>query len=394
MKWIWVYVTVLSLILAGYAYVEYHRPPRIDWSPSLSRFDRIPFGTWVLFHRLPDLFDTTPTPVRTTFFDHLRGHESFGEAFIVIARELRTGKADETEMLRYVAMGNTLFLAAETFSPTLADTLGFDTDTHDSFDPTDSVALRLVNPAFGARRLYPMLRGSVDTHLESFDTARTTVLGMTDKGMANFISIPVGKGRILLHTAPRAFSNIALLRGDGYRYAGKALSYLPGKPSGLYWDDYHSIGLGGPTTPLRVVLSRDALRHAYQAAITAVLLLLMFRSKRRQRVIPVVKPPANTTMEFVDTVTRLYIDRADHRDIALKKIAFLLDQVRSRFGIPTGILDDSFVQRLAARTGATQQEVRDLVRLMEAARSSTSLVEPELLNLSRTIDTFQQRISP
>ncbi|NDC77447.1 MAG: DUF4350 domain-containing protein [Chitinophagia bacterium] len=394
MRWIWVYVIVLSLILAGYVYVQYRRPPRVDWSPTLSRFDKIPFGTWVLFHRLRDLFDTSPTTVRTTFYDHLRGHESFGEAFIVIARELRTGKADETEMLRYVTRGNTLFLAAETFSPTLADTLGFDTDTHVSIGPTDSVSLRLVNPAFGPQRLYPMLRGSVDTHFDRFDTARTTVLGMTDKGLANFISIPVGKGHILLHTAPLAFSNIALLRGDGYHYAGRALSYLPESPVALFWDDYHSIGLGGPTTPLRVILSRDPLRHAYQAALTAVALFLLFRSKRRQRLIPVVVKPSNTTMEFVDTVTRLYIDRADHRDIALKKIGFLLDQVRSRFGIPTGMLDESFVQRLAAHSGATQQEVRDLVRLIEAVRSATSLVEPELMHLSRTIDTFQQRISP
>lgn len=394
MRWIWIYVIVLSLILAGYAYVEYHRPPRIDWSPTLSRFDRIPFGTWVLFRRLPDLFDTTPTPVRTTFFDHLRGRVARGEAFIAIAWELRTGEADEAEMLRYVASGNTLFLASENFSPTLADTLGFDTDTHTSIGPTDSVSLRLVNPVFGSRRLYPMLRGSVDTYFDRFDTARTTVLGMTDKGRADFISIPVGKGRFLLHTAPLAFSNIALLRGDGDHYAARALSYLPERPHELFWDDYHSIGLGGPTTPLRVILSRDPLRHAYQAALLAIALFLLFRSKRRQRVIPIVEAPRNTTMDFVDTVSRLYIDRADHRDIALKKVGFLLDQVRTQFGIPTGMLDEDFIQRLSARSGATQQEVRTLVRLMEAVRSSTTLVEPELLNLSRTIDSFQKRISP
>jgi hypothetical protein len=393
MKGRWIYAIVMSLILAAYAFVEYRRPPRVDWSPTLSRFDRIPYGTWVLFHRLSDLFDTLPIPVRTTFFHHLRGRNAGGEVLVVIARELRTGAADEAELLRYAARGNTILLAAESFSRTLADTLGFQTDTPVSLTSTDSVSLRLVSPSLSPDHLYPMPRGSVDTYFERVDPERTLVLGTTNAGRPDYISIRIGEGRLLLHSAPRAFTNIALLRGDGHRYAEQALSYLPERPRALFWDDYHSIGLGGPTTPLRVILTRDPLRHAYQAAMTAVVLFLLFRSKRRQRVIPVVEPNRNTTMDFVDTVAQLYIDKSDHRDIALKKIAVLLDQVRNRFGIATGLLGNAFVQRLSARSGVTPAEVRELVRLIEAARSSPSLVEPELLNLSRAIDTFQQRIS-
>jgi len=394
MKGMQAYAAVMAIILGAFVYAEYHRPPKVDWRVTLSRFDRIPYGTWVLHQRLTDLFQTPATPVRTTFFDHLRHRDAHGEAYVVITRELKTGTADEAELLRYAARGNTVLLAAETFSETLADTLGFITDTRFSLDASDSTALRLVNPAFGPPHDYPMPRQAADTHFDTLDTRRSVVLGTTHRGRPDFIRIAVGRGQVLLHTAPRAFSNIAILRGEGHRYAEQALSYLPPRPAAMFWDDYYTIGLGGPTTPLRVILTRDNLRYAYRTALLAVALLLLFRSRRRQRAIPVIEPPRNTSLDFVDTVAQLYIDRADHRDIALKKIGFLLDQVRQRFGLPTGLLDEAFVRNLATRSGTDPREVRDLVRLIHDTRAARTLVAPELLRLSHTLDDFQTKIAP
>ena len=77
----------------------------------------------------------------------------------------------------------------------------------------------------------------------------------------------------------------------------------------------------------------------------------------------------------------------------VKKIAQLLEQVRHRYGLHTGLLDEVFVRSLASHSGTDPRDVRDLVRRITEARAATHLVAPELLRLSQTIDAFQTQIN-
>jgi hypothetical protein len=379
------------LILIGYAYVDHKRPPVVSWDPTFSRYDRIPFGTYVLYDQLEHLFDTAPTPHKGTIYDHLNNRQDTGELYMIIAGAVNTSKTDENELLRHVAMGNTVFIAASELSQGLQDTLGCRvTSFNPEFQSGDSISLTLVNPAFGRQAGYRMMRNTVNGYFEEFDTARAVITGMNSRGQVNFIRMQIGKGRLFLHAAPLAFSNFFILKEDNQQYVSHAMSLLPKRPTAVYWDDYYSIGRGGPTTPLRVILTRPPLRAAYFTALGAIILFMLFHSKRRQRVIPVIPQTRNTTMDFVDTVSQLYLSRHDHRDIALKQIGYFLDLVRSRYGIATGILDDDFVRRLAQRSGVNEVRVRELTGMIEDIRSATTLVEPELMRFSRSIDEFHK----
>jgi hypothetical protein len=118
----------------------------------------------------------------------------------------------------------------------------------------------------------------------------------------------------------------------------------------------------------------------------------LFRSKRRQRIIPVIAPLRNTTMDFVDTVTQLYINKSNHRDIALKMVNQFLEYVRTRFGLPTGMLDEDFTKRLAVRSGMETGKVSVLIRRMQQVRSGQTITEPELLGLDKGIDEFKKTV--
>jgi hypothetical protein len=92
----------------------------------------------------------------------------------------------------------------------------------------------------------------------------------------------------------------------------------------------------------------------------------------------------------VETVGQLYISRADHRDIALKKVTYFLDSVRQRYGLHTGVLDDAFALQLAGKSGVSPEKTVELLNVINRIRSSATVVEPELMQLSRTIDEFQK----
>jgi hypothetical protein len=254
----------------------------------------------------------------------------------------------------------------------------------------DSVSLSLVNPAFGKQDLYQMQKHTVDGYFSEFDTAKVTVLGMNNKDKVNFIRFDIGNGHLLLHSAPMAFTNYFILTGNNSRYIEQALSYLPENATAVYWDEYYKIGRGGPSTPLRVILSKPQLKAAYFLALASIILFILFQSKRKQRIIPIQVKPRNATMDFVETVSRVYYNQQNHRSIALKKVTYLLDNIRSSYGLQTQHLDDEFELRLSNKSGVPLQHVRDMVSMIHRVRSNETVLAPELMHFSRLIDEFNK----
>ena len=391
MKWMRGYVGLMLLILAAYLYAEYKRPPRIDWTVTLDRYDRIPFRTYILYDRLIDLFQVKPEHAAGTVYERYHHRTDTGEVAIFIARNFKTSRVDDEALLRYIALGNMVFLATEDVSAGLADTLRLALKAYPGrFLGSDSLRLDLTSTSLQQPGGFPIPSSWGKTQFSAFDTAHTTVLGTDELGKAHFIRMPVGKGMIYIHSMPMVFSNISMLSDDNTKYVSDVLSYLPKHPSRLVWDEYFSSGRSGATTPLRVILMRPALRAGYFTALTAVLLFLLFRSKRRQRIIPVITAPRNTTMEFVDTVGQLYLNKRNHRDIALKLIHQFLEHVREHHKLHTGMLDAEFSARLALRTGMAPDRTKAFIDRLNKLRTGDAVSETDLLTLSRDIDAFKQ----
>lgn len=391
MKWLRGYIVIIVLIICAYVYAEYKRPPVIDWTPTLSNLDKIPYGTFILFNQLKELFTQKPEVLRIPVYDQVNNSEDSGEVYILVAGEISTTGADDKELFKYISRGNTVFMAAENFSKGLRDTLKIKVKSvfYTEFDK-DSVSLHLVNPAFGKKVSYPMQKHTVDGYFSEFDTAKATILGMNNKDKVNFIRFDIGSGHLLIHAAPMAFTNYSILTENNNRYIEQALSYLPKGATAVYWDEYYKIGRGGPTTPLRVILSRPPLRAAYFLALASIILFIIFQSKRKQRIIPVLEKPRNATMDFVETVSRVYYNQQNHRNIALKKVTYLLDNIRSSYGLQTQNLDEVFEERLAHKSGVPLQHVRDLVSMVHKVRSNENILAPELMYFSRLIDEFNK----
>ena len=394
MKWVKWYIILMVFILGTYMYAEYKRPPELNWTQTLNSKDKIPFGTYVIYHQLENLLKTEPLQVRYPVYDNVNNSEDSGAVYILIANNVITTETDEEELLKFIALGNTVFISSENLSQSLEDTLNLSMQPFMVMKSDfDSSSISLVNPLFGDSTAYTMLRNTVDGHFSELDTANTEVLGMNSSGKANFVRLKFGNGFLYLHAAPMAFTNYFILKDDNQKYVEQVMSYLPAEPFILYWDEYYNNGHGGPQTPLRVVLSKPNLRYAYFTALFSLILFVIFQAKRRQRVIPVSAPPGNATLEFVETVSRVYFNQHNHHNIALKKITYLLDFIRSRFGIPTHHLDHEFIASLAVKTGVGEERAADIVNQIHMVRASSQINGAQLLQFSQQIDEFKNTIS-
>jgi hypothetical protein len=249
----------------------------------------------------------------------------------------------------------------------------------------------MANPHLGDSAAYPMKKSTVDGYFRKLDTARAEVLGRNSRGRVNYVRYRMGSGQLLLHAAPLAFTNYFILQDSNSVYVEKAFSYLPRPSEAVYWDEYYKIGRGGASTPLRVILSKPALRAAYFIALAGILLYVFFQTKRRQRIIPVIDMPRNASMDFVETVSRVYFNQGNHLHIAQKKLSYLLDHIRSRFGLQTQMLDGHFEERLTHKSGYPPDKVRVLVSVINQVRQANQMTAAELMQFSRLIDDFHKQ---
>ena len=322
--------------------------------------------------------------------------------YLFINQSFELSRPDAHALLQFVALGNDAFVATQSLSGPrglLRRRLGFDVQDADlvthkgprGFPVPDSVELRFTNPALA--RLRTRLPGTGAEQRIQVDSGRVGRTLATDaQGRAVFVRLDYGRGHFYLCTAPVAFTNYFLLRPRSAGFAAGALAYLPARRT--YWDEFQKQGPVGEQSLLRVVFAHDALRLAYYLALVGGLLFVLVAARRRQRIIPTIKPLPNTTLLFTRTVAGLYRQGRSHALIAEKKVGLFMDYLRTRFQETNPDFGDAdFRERLSQKTGVPRPRVDELLRLVNFARTAPRVTDQELLKLSKAIRDFQREAS-
>jgi hypothetical protein len=456
------YLLGILVLFGGYVTLEYYRPKPLDWSPTLSNKDKIPYGTYVLYDVLPQVLGTdSVASVRLPIYNQLLGTEepdarrgrpvnvtfdsdstteqatvdttateaTQDEAndraaaeteantlplvdtranYIFVNQEFSASRLETAALLRFVAAGHDVFIAAEDFGPErrgfLTDTLGFRTyeaDTTLRLAPRamqrasarDSVGVRLLRDQPGLPRASFRFKPEAASYRLALSKRRPhqgATLAADERGRPVLLRLDHGRGHFYLCSVPLAFGNYWVLRPRAADFAFAALSYLPaGRPA--WWDEYQKQGRLGEQSTLRVIMAHPALRTAYYLLLVAGLLFVLVEARRRQRIIPTLNPLPNTTLLFTRTVAGLYQQGRNHAQIAEKKTALFLDYLRTRFHEPTpDLADESFRERLSQKAGVPRPRIEELVRLINFARTAPAVTDRELLILSRAIHDFKR----
>lgn len=393
---------ILLLCFTVMIIIQHNTPRPLNWRPTYSKKHKIPYGTYALNELLPDIFpgkkiETVNRPAYNILTEEF--HED--KNYVFLSYRFNPDSLDVYYLMDYVARGNNAFIAANYFGPSFTDTFNFETQYYyGSFSMKndsaaqvtiktffrDTVALGFANNNLKNPEWYIYPKGIDDFYFSSFDTANTVVLGLNGANEPNFIRVKHGDGNFFLSTVPQAFGNYCFTDETNAEYAYKALSYLPEKD--VLWDEYYKEGNNKGESPLRFVFNNPPLLAAYYTIIGGLVLFMFFGSKRTQRVIPVMEPLKNTTLEFVDIVGSLYFQKGDHKNIAEKKINYFLDVIRSKFHVKTNLFDDEFIQRIVSLSGVSEEKVREVFRLVSYINARPLVSQEELLRLNSVIEDF------
>ncbi len=391
MKKDWKYILYLSLIVGLFATIRLLSPKQYDWSVTLSHEDKNPFGTYALNTLLSSL---TKAHVKNTYKTvyELKDSLTAQETILIIATGFNAAKEDTEVLLEKINNGATAFISANYFSGALADSLGIATYDNlfkdkELFTREDTATLHLTNLHFDSTEVFPFLRDNIHNYFGQIDSVKALVAARNEIGQPVTVVIKHGKGNLILNSTPMVFTNIHLLSKKNHQFAAGLLSYLPTDKT-IWRTEFYHVGRMEAGSPLRFILNNEPLRWAYYLALASLLVFMVFEAKRKQRIIPIIRPLANSTLEFVATIGNLYYQKGDHKNMAEKKISFFLEQVRTQFYLNTFDRDHRFIETLSKKSGHDHQETVALIQLIKTIGQKNKIGADELKELNLRIEKF------
>jgi hypothetical protein len=314
-----------------------------------------------------------------------------GENLISITSNFNPDKFDLEALLKYVARGNDFLVSSTSFGELFCDRLKIklaspmiDTSLYYSGKET----LFLLNPELRNDSGFHYDKKMQSVWISAFDTLNTVKLGTNRDGDVNFICMKYGLGKIYFHTQPQVFTNYHLLSGN-IEYASKVLSYLPIRDTvrDNYYKPYRFIN----QSPMRYILSQPSLQLAYYLMLLTLMLYFVIESKRRQRVIPVLKPPGNRSLQFVKTIGGLYYKQKNNTDLARKKIIYFKEFLRERYFLSTISATEECVVYVSTKSGLPIDIVQSLFEIMDLYQTSPVVSDSGLIDLNRRMELFYKQ---
>lgn len=361
-----------------------NRKKKPNWGISLSHDDKKPYGSYLAYESLKYYFPHTHIHTLSQGFryNNIDGSIKYhkGKSLLVLlGLDFYISDSELDALISFARSGNELVLFCSRLDNKIEEKLrcykqqkGFEelklTELNTGKENINALRITGNDTAYGyeGRSLqgyFLLKRFDIDGLFHPEDAQNGQVpapdtLGYV-YGKPDFIRYQVGTGHISLHAAPLAMSNYFLLQQNNHHYLSSLWHTLPTGIEHIYWNEYYKHNAEG--SDFGILWRYPATRWALILAIATLILYVLFEGKRRQRIVPIIAQPENTSVSFVETVGRLYYNKGDHRNLAEKMIQHFLEWVRLHYYLNTNDLDDNFVKHLAFKSGQTERQARYLV---------------------------------
>jgi hypothetical protein len=389
-----------------------------DWTETYLFDSFEPYGSSVLYHLLENKarlnrLDTLISEVLPVDSTGNSNYFFLGESLLLDSISLDT-------LLRFVELGNTAFIAARSvpydlmreIHPRVPCKGAFWDDFYTSWEENaqlwinpsgkDTLSLFFVEE----NEKQPYHWQYIDTFFICDSLDGFSALGyLNHSSQVSFARLHHGKGTFYFHTVPLAFTNASLLRRAGKEYISKTLSFLHEGP--IFWDNVSQIeelisrsrnadaagnGPGMPReNPLQYILSQEALSWAWYLTLFLVFLYVLFQAKRRQRIIPVLPPNQNISLEFVFSVGKLYFLQNNHKKLILQNMRLFLSFIRNRYHIPISETPETLqLKKLELASEIPTEKAVRIFDLFKAIKSSKQVSDKTLTHFYQALQEFYQ----
>ena len=389
-KFVYIFCGIFAVVIA----VQYFLPKPTNWSRTYLSKDKAPFGCFAIYNLMENVYSKSYKLNNQTLYN-LNNQQQKKASLLIVNDNINLNKNDIRSLFEFLNMGNTVFISVNQFNGALADTFHIrtDYDYSDYFQSVDSLIkkegmkIKLTASNY-KKKTFAYSRVAASAYFRSFDSTRFSVLADLGKDKACLIVTNVGKGKLYLMTVPDVFSNYFIVNDTNRQVVYAMLTLI--KNDELIWDEYYKTYNVTNYSFIKFILESDSLYTAYLLIIFILIFYMIFEGRRRQRAIPVLEPPKNSTLEFINVVSHVYYNSNSHQSIATEKIKFFYETVRRKFNVNTNQINEEFLNEVSVLSGIEKKLIKQLFVYCEKLKEPIEINENELIELNRQIHNFNK----
>lgn len=375
-----IYAVIFIIVMIILALLEVNKKETVNWRKNFDIHEKSPFGLFVFNNEAKTLFKNNLKRIELAPYEYYSRNQKDFHNIVVIENEI--DGASWKKILDQVSKGSDAMLMVSRMPKEVSDSIGY-YDSEISFEEENVLKLtdKKYQNDFIKLDKFPSGRGF------SFIKPGVQVLGKTvekrNTDQANFIKVKFGKGNIYIHSEPLFLTNYYLLKPGNIKYAQDVFSYL---------QDRETLWFIKSTSKesrffMRFILSNPALKYAWWVLLGGLVLFIFFNAKRKQRIVPVIEPLKNTSLEFVKSIGNLYLQEGDFHDMMAKKAQYFLNKVRMELLIDTQNLDDEFAKKLQLKTGKPMEMINEAIHLIKKAQDPyAGVMKEDLVRINKLLD--------
>ena len=374
--------------------IIYFIPRQHNWTPSFSKDFDWPFGSELVYNHLTEVFTSDSIlDNNVSFYESLKGKHYSNHNLIIINTKFFPDSLDRAELYRFVSEGNQVFISSNRIDRDLMDSLGcklnngYNTTYENLKEGQDAVlGMNFINEDLAQKEDYLFKAQRMFKHIIRTDSLKELYsIGTINEEYFGFVRIPYGAGNFYIHSFPFAFTNYHFLKEYLSEYISTSLSYLPNQR--VIWDEFYKDFRADQNKPiLHIMFESKAFTWAYWVAVCLLVLFILFYAKRKQRIIPVIKPYRNESLDFVKTISALYFQNKDNHDLAKKKISYFREYLHSNYHIKRQNFSDEDALIFVSKSGINKDLANNLFRQIRNIVSGNSVSDAQLKTLVKRLN--------
>ncbi len=387
-----IYIILLVGLVALFSVTSNNKST--DWDLTLLPDDQKPFGTFLFDTLMKEDFKDKYTKSEETFYQ-LKSSISKSKTVIVIADKLDLKPDDIHEMKESLQQGDRFIVAANNFSQALCDSFNFASESFFRAKPfwekkesdNQKTLLSLLDQSNQKFDSVSVDEGLIKSFFHSLPSNSNVI--MENRGQTIAFRAQEGSGSVDFCSSPFLFTNYFILENS--RATNHLLSNI--NTEKIVFASKYLMLKRSDDSIFRNIYKNRALKSIFIILFVLFVLFFVFGAKRQQRVIPIIAPLRNSSLDFAKLTGRMYFLRGNHRDLCLKKASYLKDYLTQSHFIQFADQDTGHLyQVIAAKTNVEVQIVHKLFNRMEQiAKNKSNITEEELHHLIKMMDQFYKK---
>lgn len=409
-KLVKILLPILAVVLIAYFFYTKEDEKHFQWGESYRAPSAQPYGTLFIQKLLATYRSNTKFIIndKTPLSKILDTASIKGKTdYVFIGNNLYLDVADRKALLNFIAAGNDAFIASVNLPLDVIDSVFINECDkqiflvkHDTLKVTFNFYNRALKSGKGYNYRYrygkkdmPYYWNSLNPDIFCDSTKSITPLGYILPDKVNFFRLTHGKGNLYVHSNPLAFTNYFITKSDKAEYAASVFSHLGGQT--IIWDEFSKSQFleknnAPQVSPITYVLQQESLRYAWWLMLISAMLYTLFTAKRKQRVIPVIEPKVNSSLEYVTMISALHFQNANHHDIARKKMRYFFYFIRAKYNMHIQSLTPAHLKRLSEKSKVTPDELTIIATEFDHIEQKSFYNEPRLIDLHNALEKFYQ----